>query len=332
MAPLRPTVFTFKSFFAPGLAKPHTLTSFHSIVSHGARTRAQQAPRPLLALPTTFKSAFSSTSIRSEWERNYYEILGVPVTATAAEIKGKFYRLSMTHHPDRNPGDQAAGRRFASISAAWNVLGDAEKRAAYDRENGFHRTQFAHNSPPSGSHSSHSAGVPKGGSYAGSRPASGLSKRRGTFTGPPPSFYAQGGYGGTGRTTPEGSFDSAFGFGNVAGGGGFGQAKAGFEDPEDPEGFIRRNPLHYFNARGHFRTQQAEDSRRGQRRSEAQQAAMRQRQAEGGSASPINNILGYLVFAWITLFVIWLEEKLRDRRDKKRLQKEVVGGHKLHKA
>lgn len=164
----------------------------------------------------------------------------------------------MRHHPDRNRTDPNASQRFARISAAYNVLGNASKRAVYDRDHGFHRVHASAapghtHAHPMGSHSS----------YAGSRPASGLSKRRSAFHGPPPSFYEQGGYGATGRQ----------GDGFAAGKSGpsktasFTGASGRHADPEDWEGFIRRNPLQHFNAQGHFRTQAAEDKRRRQRAS-----------------------------------------------------------------
>lgn len=109
-------------------------------------------------------------------------------------------------------------------------------------------------------------------SYAGSRPASGLSKRRSAFHGPPPSFYEQGGYGATGRQAqgwaPNGSGSGSAGMGSEFGAGAGAGAGAGTKhaDPEDWEGFIHRNPLNHFNARGHFRTQEAEDRRRRERR------------------------------------------------------------------
>lgn len=149
-----------------------------------------------------------------------------------------------------------------------------------------------------GSHSSHSAhhhkgGAGGGGSYAGSRPASGLSKRRGTFRGPPPSFYEQGGYGGTGRTAEgfaEGGFSSAGG-GFGAGGG---TKKKQETDPEDPTAFIDRNPLGHFNARGHFRTQTAEDARRRARRSRAR-AAAEEHVASSSGGGPGDFALRFLV-------------------------------------
>jgi curved DNA-binding protein CbpA len=173
----------------------------------------------------------------------------------------------MTHHPDRNRSDPNASQRFARISAAYNVLGNASKRAVYDRDNGIHQIH-ASSAPghthahPMGSHSSHSSHS----SYAGSRPASGLSKRRSTFHGPPPSFYDQGGYGATGRQG-DGSATGPSGFGAGFGSGTSGASAGRSADPEDWEGFIRRNPLHHFNARGHFRTQAAEDKRRRERAS-----------------------------------------------------------------
>src|SRR5919202_1481586 len=64
--------------------------------------------------------------------KDYYEILGVPKTASQAEIKKAFRKLAQKHHPDRNPGDKAAEQRFKDVNEANAVLSDAEKRKAYD--------------------------------------------------------------------------------------------------------------------------------------------------------------------------------------------------------
>ena len=64
---------------------------------------------------------------------DYYELLGVPRTATPDEIKKSYRKLAMQYHPDRNPGDKAAEAKFKSITAAYEVLSDAEKRRDYDR-------------------------------------------------------------------------------------------------------------------------------------------------------------------------------------------------------
>jgi curved DNA-binding protein len=65
---------------------------------------------------------------------DYYEILGVPRTATEAEIKKAFRKLAREHHPDRNPNNREASEtKFKKISEAYEVLSNEEKRAHYDR-------------------------------------------------------------------------------------------------------------------------------------------------------------------------------------------------------
>jgi len=63
-----------------------------------------------------------------------YEILGVSRNASQEEIKRAYRRLAKEHHPDRNPHNrEAAEQRFKEIQAAYEVLGDPERRAQYDR-------------------------------------------------------------------------------------------------------------------------------------------------------------------------------------------------------
>ncbi|RLA35799.1 MAG: molecular chaperone DnaJ, partial [Gammaproteobacteria bacterium] len=66
-------------------------------------------------------------------KRDYYEVLGVSRTASEADIKKAFRRLAMKLHPDRNPDDAVAEERFKEAKEAYDILGDAQKRAAYDQ-------------------------------------------------------------------------------------------------------------------------------------------------------------------------------------------------------
>ncbi len=71
---------------------------------------------------------------RREWfEKDYYAVLGVPKNASDSEIKKAYRKLAQQHHPDTKQGDADAEDRFKEISAAYDVLGDPEKRKAYDQ-------------------------------------------------------------------------------------------------------------------------------------------------------------------------------------------------------
>lgn len=64
---------------------------------------------------------------------DYYETLGIARGADAETIKKAYRKLAMQYHPDRNPGDKEAERKFKDVNEAYGVLRDDDKRAAYDR-------------------------------------------------------------------------------------------------------------------------------------------------------------------------------------------------------
>jgi curved DNA-binding protein CbpA len=66
--------------------------------------------------------------------KTHYETIGIPATASADEIKKRFRDLARQLHPDVNPGNKAAETRFREINEAYQVVGDADKRRAYDAE------------------------------------------------------------------------------------------------------------------------------------------------------------------------------------------------------
>jgi molecular chaperone DnaJ len=80
-------------------------------------------------------------------KKDYYEILGVSKTADADELKKAYRKLAMKYHPDRNPNDKKAVSTFQEINAAYDVLKDPQKKAAYDR---FGHNAFEQSGRPGG--------------------------------------------------------------------------------------------------------------------------------------------------------------------------------------
>jgi molecular chaperone DnaJ len=66
-------------------------------------------------------------------KQDFYELLGLQRNASPDDIKKAYRKLAMQHHPDRNQGDQEAEQKFKTISEAYEILKDDQKRAAYDR-------------------------------------------------------------------------------------------------------------------------------------------------------------------------------------------------------
>lgn len=66
-------------------------------------------------------------------KRDYYEILGVAKDTSESDIKKAYRKLALKYHPDRNPDDPAAEEKFKELGEAYDVISNADKRAAYDR-------------------------------------------------------------------------------------------------------------------------------------------------------------------------------------------------------
>ncbi len=147
-----------------------------------------------------------------DWvEKDFYKILGVSKDASDTDIKKKYRQMARKFHPDQNPGDAAAEKRFKDISEAYAVLSDAEDRQQYDAIRAM------------GGGARFSAGGPGGGT-GGAGGGAGFEDLFGGLFGQGQGRPPRGGGGGfqQGNIPPE--FADLFGGGFSGGGSGFGQA------------------------------------------------------------------------------------------------------------
>jgi len=87
------------------------------------------------------------SEIRADWAtKDFYQVLGVAKSATAADIKKAYRKLARENHPDSNPGDDRKHETFKAVAEAYDVLGDVDKRKAYDD----YRSQVASGPFPGG--------------------------------------------------------------------------------------------------------------------------------------------------------------------------------------
>ncbi len=123
-------------------------------------------------------------------KRDYYEILGVSRTATAAEIKKAYRKKAIEYHPDRNPGDKEAEEKFKEAAEAYEILSDPDKRSRYDQfghrafegAGGFEGGHFT-NMEDIFSHFGDIFGDIFGGAYGSSRSRSSGGRRRPQYKG-----------------------------------------------------------------------------------------------------------------------------------------------------
>lgn len=253
----------------------------------------------------------------------HYETLNLPPDASHSEIKRSYFALSKAHHPDHNPSDPHASQRFMRISEAYSILSHSEKRARYDRDVlRRHGHAVPHRSHPKGSY--HSAQ-----SQAGGRPASGLSRRRGTFQGPPPSFFRSGGWGahaekrraaheestGTGGAGPGPGGASSTGTeaGTSGHTGGMGPGQNPYRARAD-----RNYDVPHFDREAHERTHRRHEQRRERRMREA-----RGLNAFGTDSGPVAEFM--VVAAVVAIGVLgpyllinmWMSGRNIGRKDKK---------------
>jgi len=87
--------------------------------------------------------------MNSSDKENFYELLGIPETANAEEIKKAYRKLSLKYHPDKNNGDPECVSKFQKISEAYETLGNAEKKSQYDmmQKNPFARMSSMNGMP-----------------------------------------------------------------------------------------------------------------------------------------------------------------------------------------
>lgn len=241
--------------------------------SHQLRVlRANSSPTPCCSDPGAFRfRALLHTTSRLRADvahKNHYDRLGLRPDASHMDIKKSYFSLSKAHHPDTNRSDPNASHTFSLLSESYKVLSDPHSRAAYDRD-----VVRLHHHPHDRPHGSYHS--------AGGRSPSGLSRRRGTFRGPPPSFYRSGGWGEQEEKRRK-AHEESTGTGGMGDGASSHQNAnsnpwASAQSHYNPYGGMGpgSDPFHHASAGSHFdkashtRTQSREDQRRSHRARQA---------------------------------------------------------------
>jgi DnaJ-class molecular chaperone len=99
--------------------------------------------------------------------KDYYSVLGIPKNASQAEIQKAYRAMARKYHPDMNPGDKSATKKFQEVQAAFDVLNNPEKREMYDRYGSSFETMGAGGGDPQGQQAWRWAGAGPGGAAPG---------------------------------------------------------------------------------------------------------------------------------------------------------------------
>eukprot|EP00040_Diaphanoeca_grandis_P014220 m.72001 g.72001 ORF g.72001 m.72001 type:complete len:200 (+) comp24415_c0_seq2:430-1029(+) len=86
----------------------------------------------LQTLPGCKRFASQSSRVRKRLQKDHYKTLEITPKATAKDIKAAYYKQSMIHHPDKNPGSASAAAKFQAATEAYNILGTVHLRERYD--------------------------------------------------------------------------------------------------------------------------------------------------------------------------------------------------------
>ena len=132
----------------PGITEfARNFRSFSSVFSPFGLCRSINTPKfPILL----------SFRCLSRYARDFYNVIGVTKTATQSEIKQEYFRKAKKYHPDLNPGDPTAVKKFQELATAYETLGNPQRRLEYDRlgyqqyaqQTTRHQQQYGQPTPP----------------------------------------------------------------------------------------------------------------------------------------------------------------------------------------